>query len=227
MWGKALSVYKKCVFWGWRALLVCLVFLNSSCEAPSSASTSTYWFAATGHSVSGKFLSKFQSAGGLETLGYPITEPFEQEGRLVQYFEYACLEDHPDNPGGPVVKLRMLGERMGRRQPALDIARVPGALERHSRYFSQTGHAVRRDFLDYFDARGGLDLFGFPVSEPFSDHGVLVQDFQRIRLVWVPSGDWETSVLRETTGQVEFVFEGLDITLLRPIPRPADAEIVP
>ena len=52
------------------------------------------------------FLTYWQSHGGLAQFGYPITEIFEErlaDGRvyLVQYFERARFEYHPENAGTP------------------------------------------------------------------------------------------------------------------------------
>jgi len=183
-------------------------------------------FTATGHTINGNFLRYFEAMGGVESLGYPITEPLEQEGRLVQYFEYARLEDHPDNPGGPVVKLSMLGERLGRGQPPLSPSRVPPASARGSRYYPQMGHAVSGDFLSYFDRHGGLGRFGFPIAEPLPVKGQLVQDFQRGRLVWLLDRPPSDRVTLEPIGRVYFEAQDLDPALLDPIPCPSGAEVV-
>ncbi len=183
-------------------------------------------FTATGHTINGNFLRYFEAMGDVESLGYPITEPLEQEGRLVQYFEYARLEDHPDNPGGPVVKLSLLGERLGRGQPPLSPSRVPPASERGSRYYPQIGHAVSGDFLSYFDRHGGVDRFGFPIAEPLAVKGELVQDFQRGRLVWHLDRTPSNRVTPEPIGRVYFEAQGLDPALLDPIPCPPGAEVV-
>lgn len=183
-------------------------------------------FTATGHTVSGNFLRYFEAMGGVESLGYPITEPFEQAGRLVQYFEYARLEDHPDNPGRPVVKLSMLGEQLGRRQPPLRPSRVPPSLDRNSRYYLHIGHAVSGDFLIYFDQHGGLDRFGFPIAEPLVVEGNLVQDFQRARFVWHADRPPGERVTLEPTGRVYFEAQGLDPMLLGPIPCPPGSEVM-
>lgn len=187
---------------------------------------SSICFEATGHTISGDFLHTFEAMGGVESLGYPITQPFELEGRQVQYFEYARLEDHPDDPGGPVVKLGMLGEQLGRRRPPLAPSRVPPAFDRRSRYYPQIGHAVSGDFLTYYDENDGLDRFGFPIAEPLVVEGELVQDFQRARFVWRadrPPGD---RVTLEPIGRVYFEEGGLDPARLAPAPCPAGAEVV-
>jgi hypothetical protein len=183
-------------------------------------------FTATGHTVRGNFWRYFEAMGGVESLGYPITEPFEQEGRQVQYFEYARLEDHADNPGRPVIKLSMLGERLGRRQPPLKSSRVPPALDRNSRYYLQMGHAVSGDFLSYFDEHGGLDRFGFPIAEPLVLEGNLVQDFQRGRFAWHADRPPGERVTLEPTGHVYFEAQALDPALLAPVPCPPGSEVV-
>ena len=49
-----------------------------------------------------------------------------------------------------------------------------------SRYFPQTGFAVTDDEIwDYFSDRGGVETFGYPVSEIFTYDGFAVQIFQR------------------------------------------------
>jgi hypothetical protein len=183
-------------------------------------------FSTTGHTVDGNFLRYFEAMGGVESLGYPITEPFEQGGRQVQYFEYARLEDHPDNPGQPVVKLSILGERMGRRQPPLSPARVPPASDRNSRYYPQMGHALSGDFLSYLEGHGGLNRFGFPIAQPSVVEGKLVQDFQRARLIWHLDHPPGERVTIEPIGRVYFEAQGLDSALLASITCPPSSEVV-
>jgi polysaccharide biosynthesis protein PslG len=49
------------------------------------------------------------------------------------------------------------------------------------RMFSQTGYRVDRDsFWDYFQARGGVTTFGYPVSRDFPFEGCTSQFFQRL-----------------------------------------------
>jgi len=65
----------------------------------------------------------------------------------------------------------------------------PQAEEADCTYFPETGHWVCGEFLTFFDARGGLEIFGYPLTESFDDptHGGLhVQYFQRARLEWHP-----------------------------------------
>ncbi len=51
------------------------------------------------------------------------------------------------------------------------------------RYFPETGHVVREPFLSFFEERGGLAMFGFPLSDAYTTaDGVLVQTFQRAQM---------------------------------------------
>ena len=48
------------------------------------------------------------------------------------------------------------------------------------RFFPETNFSIPDDrFWDYFQKRGGVRTFGYPVSRPFIFHGTLVQFFQR------------------------------------------------
>jgi hypothetical protein len=54
-------------------------------------------------------------------------------------------------------------------------------------YF-ETGHYVCDEFLEFFKARGGLEIFGYPLTEAFDDpeKKLWVQYFQRARMEWHP-----------------------------------------
>jgi outer membrane protein assembly factor BamB len=56
-------------------------------------------------------------------------------------------------------------------------------------YFSETGHNLRGPFLDFFTSKGGLDIFGYPLTEEFEESAGdgsgstrTVQYFQRARM---------------------------------------------
>lgn len=68
------------------------------------------YFPETGHTVAFAFREYFQTHGGAEILGYPITEITFENGSMVQYFQFARLEWHPQNPLGQKVQLGFLGE---------------------------------------------------------------------------------------------------------------------
>ena len=57
------------------------------------------------------------------------------------------------------------------------------AQERGTRYFSETGHNLEGAFFNYFQDKGGLEIFGYPITEGFQEDGFFVQYFERARLV--------------------------------------------
>jgi len=85
------------------ALVVALVG-----PVPTRADEPSHYFAETGHTVSGLFLSYWNDNGGLAQQGYPISDPFVEPSDLdpgksyeVQYFERAVFERHPEYAGTP------------------------------------------------------------------------------------------------------------------------------
>jgi len=61
--------------------------------------------------------------------------------------------------------------------PAAAVSAAPSA-----RYFPETGHWVKGEFLDFFTAHGGVDIFGYPRTEEMLSDGRVVQYFQRARM---------------------------------------------
>jgi peptidoglycan/xylan/chitin deacetylase (PgdA/CDA1 family) len=67
------------------------------------------FFRETGHWLCWGFRDYWLAHGGLEILGYPISEEFQEDGRTVQYFERARFEWHPENQPPWNVLLAHLG----------------------------------------------------------------------------------------------------------------------
>ncbi len=60
-------------------------------------------------------------------------------------------------------------------QPSDDVA-----------YFPETGHTIARGFLAFWKANGGLAVFGYPLTEEFTENGRTVQYFERARMEYYP-----------------------------------------
>ena len=76
-------------------------------DPPVTDSGEGRYFPQTGHNVSGAFLTKFQALGGVDVLGYPITEALPAApGFTDQYFQHLKLRR--DNATGDV-SLRPVG----------------------------------------------------------------------------------------------------------------------
>jgi len=71
--------------------------------------------------------------------------------------------------------------------PTDPVAPPAGGLE-GVHYFAQTGHTVRGSFYAFYHQYGDLKVFGLPLSEAFSDHGQVVQYFERARLALTANG---------------------------------------
>jgi len=177
----------------------------------------------TGHSLEAQFVDFFDTAGGVDILGFPITDGFvdRQSGRLIQYTENARMEWIADDSGGGHPILRPLGEMMGGWQAPVDQRDVDS---RGCRYFVQTGHSVCFAFLDFFNSHGGLDLFGYPISEFSLQDDRIVQYFQRFRLDWHPEAAAPNQVRVAPLGREHFDETGYSQDLLRPASRGADGD---
>ncbi|MGH2370757.1 MAG: SH3 domain-containing protein, partial [Chloroflexota bacterium] len=141
------------------------------------------YFRETGHYVSGGFKRYFDAHGGVDGLGYPITEELSEDGWTVQYFQRARLEYHPDAPDAPVQR-SLLGDMLLALRQDVRIEATFRPLEivpDGARVFPETGYAVASPALEFFTTNGGLAAFGYPVSR--AEGGA--QWFQRARLEWV------------------------------------------
>lgn len=69
-------------------------------------------FAGTRHSLNAGFLGYWQAHDGLTRFGLPVSEEFSENGRVVQYFERARLEWHPELGAGQDIVVGMLGREL-------------------------------------------------------------------------------------------------------------------
>ncbi|MGH2459309.1 MAG: hypothetical protein ACRDIY_10640 [Chloroflexota bacterium] len=169
-------------------IVVVALALALAPSASALAAPDARYFPATGHWVQGDFLSFFDQHGGLATFGYPRTEQMVTDGRVVQYFQRARMESWPSNPPPYNVQLMLIGDAvMGPGDPPIPASQIPAASDATKTYFPQTGHTLSGAFRDYFNAHGGLMIFGYPTSEPSAGpSGFLIQRFQRTRMEYHP-----------------------------------------
>jgi len=73
---------------------------------------------------------------------------------------------------------------------AVLVSVAPAAPTSHAqtgdRYFPETGFTVPARFMDYWNARGGLPIFGYPTTAAQQEGGYLVQYFERNRFEYHP-----------------------------------------
>lgn len=171
-----------------RTLLFFIILALSGVTGgkPSLAQTGgEIYFPETGHRVTGEFFSAFQAAPEpLLLYGYPITEAYADPvtGRIVQYFQRMRFELHPEEPAGEHVQLTPLGTYLY--TPGEELPLPGGAAA--CRSFEDGEIQVCYSFLDFFDAYGGEEQFGRPISNIESHDERIVQYFERARLEWRP-----------------------------------------
>src|SRR4051812_30919765 len=146
---------------------------------PTLAADNSRYFPETKHTVSGKFLDYWEKNGGLAVYGFPITDPQmevdPETGKtfLTQWFERNRFELHPENAGTRYeVLLGLLGKDLRREALTVDpdFTKANGGVgpaqpQESQIYFTETGHFLRLGFLDYWTKNGGLERFGYPISE--------------------------------------------------------------
>lgn len=177
------------------------------------------YFSETGHTVQGEFLQFFDSRGGLDLFGFPITDEYvdPRSGLKIQYFQRGRFEFHPENSNPYRVQLGLVGEQfLAERQPPVRAGRVADADTPNCRFYPETGHNVCYSFRDYYDANGGLDIFGYPITEIIQENGRSVQYFQRARLEWHPERPFRQRVQLGMVGLLYFDLAGLDQGLQQP-----------
>ncbi|HEY8598044.1 MAG TPA: cellulase family glycosylhydrolase [Thermomicrobiales bacterium] len=169
---------------------------------PIPPAAPSLYFPETRFDVAGPFKDLWLDGDGRRLYGLPLTEPVFEGDYLVQYFERAAMEWHPEWAGGPgyaeltpaarahrVVALRHLGRVAvtGRDFPAA----APFASDPRHWYFAETGHSLNEGFLAYWLANGGLARFGYPISEEVVEtladgRAYTVQYFERARFEYHP-----------------------------------------
>ncbi len=159
-------------------------------DRPAVPSPNSLYVSETKHTMSAGFKSFWQSHGGLEIFGYPLTEEFTEKDPatgddvVVQYFQRVKLEYRASAPANQRITLARLGAELteGREFP-----RVPPFQSTGDRvYFKETGHSLAYGFKAYWEAHGGLAMFGYPISKEFTENGRTVQYFERARFEFNP-----------------------------------------
>ncbi|HEX5501886.1 MAG TPA: hypothetical protein VFW96_04655 [Thermomicrobiales bacterium] len=145
------------------------------------------------YAIGGPFLKQVKAlvadpADRLRLFGLALANPAwggtpGGERLLCLYTERAKLEYHLDTDGR--VECADLGRRLLARgyllraeSPALRPAPASAAGPA-DRYFPETGHVLRAPLRDFWEQRGGLAVFGYPLSEAWTDGAVTSQVFER------------------------------------------------
>lgn len=228
---------------GSRAFLVALTALLTLLMVPLGTNAQSDWSAPrtvyipeSGHTIDGVFLDVWRDGGGAAAFGNPITAEITENGRTVQYYEFARFEYVPDDPNGNIVQFGEIGRELKpvtvfRAKPALagsteaqdgliriaaelqawaplpaSDARVPDSATR--RFVADTQHSVQNGFKDFWEATGEASYLGNPLTEEFLRDGVTYQIFERGKLSWTDT----TGVVMEPVGSLLVKQFGLETT---------------
>lgn len=172
--------------WPVALMIITVLLLTALPTAPAQAQANQIYFPQTGHFLGGAFRGFWERNGGVEIFGFPVSPEFVQQrdGRVAQYFERARFELDVVN-GQAVISLGLVGREYlsatGQGFPRVARVTAPGI-----RYFPETGHIIRGEFKNFWERRGGVATFGFPLSEEFvqqldDGRNYIVQYFERGR----------------------------------------------
>lgn len=171
--------------------LICLLALLPSVPAvhADTLAGAPVLFPETGHTLAYNFRKFYDQQGGLPIFGLPLTEVYLEDGRPVQYFERARFEWHADITrveAGHLGRWAAQGrEYLHAFQPVAGAP--PGAI-----FFPESGHSLGGVFLRFWQTNGGLETFGYPLSEEFAEQNqqdgqtYTVQYFERARFEYHP-----------------------------------------
>jgi hypothetical protein len=210
-----------------RSLPVLIVMVasllgNLSATPPQTPGQNCTYFAETGHYVCDEFLGFYETRGGVEIFGYPLTEAFYDptRGLQVQYFQRARMEWHPYNPDPYKVLLGLLVDELGYQYPLARSDQIPAFNSTLHHYFPETDHIVSYAFLKYFHEKGELDIFGYPRSEFLYEDGYIVQYFQRARMEWHPEAVSGPQMRLTNIGEIYIERFGIPGDYDKPLPPP-------
>ncbi len=172
----------------YRGLLLALLVVGALAIAGVSrlAGANTN-FPQTGARVWGPFGQYWKANGGVQQLGLPLTGVFPYNGYAVQWFERAVFTYNPNNPDPYKVQLQNIGW-MAASARCGDAPFARTSAVGNGQYFPATGHNLASKFLGYWKSRGGLAMYGYPLSEAFTERNKstgkerLVQYFERFKM---------------------------------------------
>jgi WD40 repeat protein len=175
---------------------------------PPGGGGGSYTFKETGFAVSGRIWQVWQNARSFEDSlyinGFPITslraEINATDGKTyqTQWFERARFELHPENQPPYDVLFGLLGTHIALSRQSEAPFKPVGNLGGGIPWFRETQHTLGdsgeggRAIAGFWNRLGGLQQFGFPLSQPFmeksKDDGktYLVQYFERQRFEYHP-----------------------------------------
>jgi carboxyl-terminal processing protease len=208
--------------WRFVPLLLVLILtvsgsgLTSMQAQKAQAQPASRTFPETGKTVSGDFLTYWDTHGGLLQYGYPISDPMlersDTDGKTysVQYFERALFELHPELAAPDDVLLALLGTFQYKQKYPDGAPGQKANTQAGAQRFVQTGYTVGGNFLNYWIGHGGLAQQGYPISDEFTEVSgfdgkpYTVQYFQRAEFELHPENQAPYNVLLSQLGTLRY-----------------------
>ena len=169
--------------------LILAMLLSLFAVPVTRAQDGPLYFPVTGHHLTDDqgFLGFWRLHDGERLLGYPVTEAFDAGGFFVQYFTKGRLEQQIDPAtGASQVRAGRVAAEYAETLFRSFAPAPPRRAATSEQLFATTGHTLRGAFLSFWQANGGEELFGAPISEPLwemTEHGQRqVQYLERVRL---------------------------------------------
>ncbi len=142
------------------------------------------FFPQHGHFIKDDFWLAYSNSPEAEFLyGYPITEAFidAETGMLMQYFDRARFELHPNAPEGERVQLSPLGKFSHEPGESFPLAVNSGMCR------EVNGFPLCLEFLRFYESRGA-DILGELISGPELEGERVVQYTTLYRMEYFPDG---------------------------------------
>lgn len=150
------------------------------------------YFPETNHSIKGEFLDKFNSVPDpVLVYGYPITEevvapttsPFA--GKRIQYLQRAVFEFKSGIAPSQRVQSVPLGSMLISPTNFIPYEQIP-ANHPACETFPGSDYQVCYAFLQFFNAYGGVPVFGLPITALVLENNRYIQYFEYARFEWRP-----------------------------------------
>lgn len=173
-------------------VLVLFVMALAALPAVRTQAQDARCFPETGFCISGPIRQYWERNGGLPVFGFPISalqnETIEGWTGPVQWFQRDRLEDHT-NEGRGVLAGRLGVEFLARQGRPWQFQPLGNPIQ-GCRGFPETGYYLCGGFLSFWERNGGLERFGFPITNQITENiggrDYSVQYFERRRMEFHP-----------------------------------------
>ena len=188
-------------------LLISLLIVALPAGSGTAQTTGERYFPETGHWVRDEFLAFYSSIENpLEIYGLPITDEFIDPifGVRMQYFQKARFEISDQAGDQPRVILSPLGKYLF--NPAIISPVTINVSTAPCKTFPSQlgGYRVCYGFLDFFEANGGIQQFGQPVSNLVREGERYLQYFENAKFEWRPESLTGDYVVLTDLGRLHF-----------------------